>query len=407
MAPAIALLMGLMLTTSQPVLVLETCQQRLLAGDYLAASSCYRELAGTEIDPERQRAAAALAGLAADMAPGAQRPASQPDSRPASPAQTQSKAGIAVVDYVTSGRAEFVAWSGAFGLWLGGLGAASTVLVMQTGSFDSPASMFFVSGALLLPVVGGVVGLTAASIASVTLPDLSAGDVNLLRVAMLAGALNSISAMFLLNGMGVQFNSYDYGDGPNLPPQFAPLVMAGISGVPVFMALAAIPFVDLPDGGPALASSCGIWSSAIALLAMGALQIPSDQWSMAIGMTGLGADALALVALGVSTQLTVARPDTWALDLGALLGLGVGAALAFGVGAPNPLLGYGAMAGGILLGGAAGFTAAFLARRLLEGMTLPQLPTLPDLVAVAPLLAPGDGRPGSRPLVGMTLGFAF
>lgn len=389
----------------QGTLVLESCQQRLLARDYLAASVCYRDLAATDPDPDRRRTEAELGALAADMATGDERPRLRPTA--ATKPEPESESGFAAVDYIASGRAELVATAGLYGLWMGGLGAAATLFLVQSASVSSSAAAFVLSSALLMPVVGGAVGLAAAAIASVSVPDLSAGDVNLLRVAMLAGWLNAISAMFLLDGMGVTFNSYSYGSELTLPPAAAPLLMAGISGIPLFMALAAVPFVDLPDGGPALASSVAIWGSAIALFGLGAFQVAQDQWPLAIGITGLGADVAALIALGLSTEVAVSRPETWALDIGALLGLGAGAALAFGLGAPNPMLGYGAMGGGILLGGAAGFASAFLARRLLEGLTLPELPDVPNVVAVAPLLAPGSGRGSRSPLVGMTIGFSF
>ncbi|MBN2358996.1 MAG: hypothetical protein JXR83_06055, partial [Deltaproteobacteria bacterium] len=293
-------------------LELEGCQQLLLDADYLAAQACYRGLARTESDPARIRAAAGLAELAAEMAPAS---ASAPaETRPSAQVKpVKSSSGDAAVDYIAAGKAELVLASGVYGLWMGGLALATTWILLASAMPGSDLAWLFFTGMLMLPVAGGAAGLLGSGIATVAVPELSAGDTALMRMAMLAGPLNAISSLFLLSGLGISLG----GTGSSSQPQMIPLWMLGVSGAPVVAAAAASALVDLPDGGPALATSAAIWGSAIALLGLGAAQLPGEQWPLAIGLIGVGADALALSALAVSPLLSVTRPDTWALDLGA------------------------------------------------------------------------------------------
>jgi hypothetical protein len=98
-----------------------------------------------------------------------------------------------------------------------------------------------------------------------------------------------------------------------------------------------------------------------------------------------------------STVLPMSRAETWALDLGGAVGTLASAALAFGLRAPNPMLGYGAMALGCVGGLGAGLATA----RLVP----PALAALPDVVALAPLTVPATGL--GAPSVGVAVSGRF
>ncbi|MFH1811484.1 MAG: hypothetical protein ABIJ09_22275 [Pseudomonadota bacterium] len=366
-------------------LQLKTCHGMLGGGDASAAARCYREAALTAQRGRDVRVAAALAGVADDIE-ARQRRESQPEET--------AQAGFGHI--VSSGKAELVLWSGLFGIWFGALGeisAATLISQAQLGiALDPFTAAALLSGALLFPVATGAAGLALASFASVGVEELSAGDANLIRSALWMGVFDAI-AWGMLSGTASW-----------LTQQQVFLVPGGmfvLSGLLPGAAIAAATVVDLPEGGVALANSAALWTGVLATLGYFAVGAQLE-FAPAVLLVSGAINAMWLGGLVASPWVPLSRPETWALDLGAALGLASSAALAVALNAPNPALGFGSMMAGTVIGGAVGLSAAYFGRRALEGLELPQLP---EVVAMGPALLP-TSRPWEPAAgVGITLRF--
>lgn len=380
-------------SSSQPGLQLKSCADLLAARQHAEAAECYRLVAARATAAEDIRTAAALSRLAADMQ-------SAREEADTTAAQDEDKAKVSTIKgLLLGGRIELVLWTSLFAGYLGVLGDITIALgLMEAGfNFNDATAAVGMSGAILAPVLTAAGGAGAAVAASVFLADMSPGDTALLRSAMWVGAFNSAAMAIGMAGLGdVVPGAY--------PPEvyYAPTMLVTAIAAPA-LAIGAASFVDLPDGGVALATSAGLWTGGLVVagLAMSRFALPMTP---SVAIVAGAANLAFLGTLVASPWLPVSRVDTWALDLGAAVGLGAGAALSIGLRAPNPVLGFGTMALSAAIGGAGGFAASFFGRQILDGIELPQLP---ELIAAAPVIEPSPDPRRGDPMVGLAMRFAL
>ncbi|OGQ17385.1 MAG: hypothetical protein A2138_27290 [Deltaproteobacteria bacterium RBG_16_71_12] len=356
------------------------CLALLEAGDQEGARACYAAHASPAAgEDERQ---AALARELADVVSTLRLPP-PPEQltapRPANP--------LDVGALVTSGKAELIVWSALSGSFAAEL-TVWTAIVAVGAVMGTPA--IAVGGLLLAPVVGGLAGLGLATTLVLALPGLTAGDANIVRAFLLLGLFDAVTFGVSAAALGV---SPGFGNGA---PVVAGMVLAQVAATAIGVGAAAA--FDLPEGAGAAAISGALWASVLSVLVVDMFDGFKNGATLVPPMIGLAGNAgFAAGAALASTVLPLSRTDTWAVDVGGAIGLAGGAALAFGLRAPNPVLGYGAMA----LGCAGGMVAGGAAARLVP----PLLQSLPDLVAVTPLAMPAPDA-GPSP-VGVAIAGVF
>lgn len=352
-------------------LALRGCLDYLERNEIENASACYRKLAQTS-QGRQAEVAMSLALFTENLEKDREPPRKEMD----------------FAEYVATGKAELIVWAALSGLWLGGLGSVAAGFNLQV------AHGFFgalqVSSLLLAPVLlAGALGVATGAV-TFLLDEVSAGDANLVRSAIWMGAATSMAVGVVVTER-VRSNLGLIPASMLVTSALYPVGAIGLAGL-----------IDLPPGGVALAVSGGAWMGLVSLLGLAMLEMPLSITPSVLLVAG-SANVAYLGLLAASPFMPFSRPETWALDLGAALGFLTAAALAFGLRAPNPAIGYGAMAMGTVAGGAMGLGAAYFGRRLVDGL---QLPELPNVVAIAPYLEPNNGNQRS-PTVGLTFGFSL
>ncbi len=355
------------------------CLALLQAGEREGAQACYAARAA-EVDVDEREAA--LARELADVVSSLR--LTVPDEELQVPAPLPSNL-LDPGTLVSSGKAELVLWTALSGAFAAEMTAWT--MLMATNGFGSNA-MLVAAAILLSPVGGGLAGLAAGAGAVLALPELSAGDANVARAFLLLGIFDAITLGFSSASLGIA----SVGSGA---PTFAAMVLvqtlaAGLG--------AAATLLDLPEGAGAAAISGALWGSVLTVLVANMADAFKGDARFAPLTVSLAGN-LGFVAGGAlaSTVLPLSRAETWAVDVGGAVGLLGGAALAFGMRAPNPALGYGTMA----IGCAGGMVAGGAAARFVP----PLVDSLPELVAVSPLMVPAVD--GSAPPVGLALGGRF
>lgn len=358
---------------------LTTCAEAFSRRDYAGARACYRQHEDRQQQLGQKKIAHELGDLARDMsaAQAAQESAKRETD-------LDNKGPNPVSRFVTQGGLELSAVSFAYTLYLGILVdlMAWDLIGSTEGGYnvDPLYSAGLTSLTLLSPVLLATAGAVGAGAASVAIDEMSAGDANLIRSSMVLSGINQFAALTLLPGFQRATNRSPATLEITGGLFVSALVLPGIT-----MAVASQ--LDLPDGGVSLANSAAFWGGMLGMLTMAAVpqlgaQLGDFQFASLVGL----ADFFWLGTLIASPRLPeISRPETWALDLGALLGLGAGAALAFGLGAANPIIGWGTLGTGLVVGGAAGFSAAHFGPEAMRNVTLPQLP---KLIAMTPIVFP-------------------
>lgn len=207
------------------------------------------------------------------------------------------------------------------------------------------------AGALLLPVLGGLVGGGAAFGEMVFLGDrLSPGDVHVVRASLLLAPYEALTASLLLSTVGA-----------NATASFGTAAGIGLATVGVGAAVAA--FTDVDEATPSLALSLAWVGGTSALLVLGAADLSREgvdrgETQLALVATSLGVYAGVVTGALLGPRLELTRSSVLLVDAGAAVGLLGGATLAYGLNAPNPALGYGAIATGLAAGAAAGVVGA-------------------------------------------------
>lgn len=337
------------------------CRTLVDKGDAEVAVDCLRQAGHSDADD------AALALALADVVARAwlREPVlAQPVRAPAP--------GFDLGDFAWSGKAEVAGLGFADGVIVGSLAAA---FVGSTGYNNQSL--------VLLPFLGGVAGGGAGLAAMIVLgPQLSAGDVHLLRASLIVANYEAINV-----GIGLATLQAS----PTVTSGAALMAMVGTVGA----AAAGAALVDVDPSAPSLALSFG-WvggtTAVLGLLASDALeQQPQDQRNTqtVLVVSALGSHLGMAAGLGAAPALGLSRTSILLVDAGAVVGLLGGAALAFGFNAPNPLLGYGTIATTTVVGAAAGVVGASFAPEVADQLWPVQ--TGPTVVVGDRGPAPGVG----------------
>ena len=272
-------------------------------------------------------------------------------------------------ELLLQGKAEMIGVSTLAGAYVAELGAL-TVLSAGQGAIDPTLGSAF---ELLAPVVGGAAGLGGSVSVVLLLPQMTAGDANVIRAATLLGAFDSVVVPL---DVSVASNG-----AMNQTSTFAMMGALVVGATAAGAALASA--TDLPEGAGSMAVSGGLWSSVTAILVADMGQAyklrPQDAAYLITAAGNLGF----VGALAASPFVPLTRAETWGIDVGGGIGLATGASIAVFARAPNPFVGWGTMLAGTVVGVAGGYAAV----RFLPSA----LDALPKLVAVAPL-ATVDGR---------------
>lgn len=354
------------------------CLALVEAGDRDGAQACYATRAARRDIDERE---AALARELADAVASLRLTVPQeelhvPAPRPAQPLDPGA--------LVATGKAELLVWGAVSGAF-----AAETttwMMIMATNGIGSNGALV-VGGVMLAPVAGGLAGLAAATGAVLALPELDAGDANLARAFLLLGMFDAITLGLSAGNLGAGAMGAAMAFGAMVLVQTA---AAGLG--------AAATLLTLPEATGAAAVSGALWGSVLTVLVVNMVDGFKTNSALIAPTVGLAGN-VGFIAAGalVGTVLPVSRAETWAVDVGGAVGLLGGAALAFGLRAPNPVLGYGTMA----LGCAGGMVAGGAAARFVP----PLVDSLPELVAVGPLVVPALA--GGAPPAGVALSGRF
>ncbi len=291
--------------------------------------------------------------------------------------------------FITSGKAELIATSTLLGGYLATVALVDAgFLITQVGQVSLPGELqpLILASFFITPIVGGAGGVALATLATALLPELSAGDANVLRASQFLATFNSAVSGLLVNGYGDRY-LLDWWRLRGAASTTA--MLAGAAGTLAGGAAVAA-FTDLPEGAGPLGLSLGLWSGTLATLGQLMFELPLrfEDGTLLVGSVvnlGFGAGLL------LSPFAPITRFETWLLDLGAVAGGLLGTAIVLGIPAPNPVLGYGGIATGVVLGAAAGVGLGKLVPLGLE------LVNLPTLVAVGPLVLP-PSRSGQIPL---------
>jgi len=331
--------------------LLRRCRTPMLQEEYEQAEACYRRAMSSTTSPKVRLAATELAHLAADKAE----------------AEFQLPPWLwdASRRLVLEGGAEFALASTASGVF-------GTMLM--TAAFNQRFWGSFAWSVTPLVVLGGGVAAFGASAALLLAPGLHHEDVELLRSAAL---------LSLMWGAGTLFTATVNWWQPEL------LALTSASMAPLIV------FFDVPTGAGAAAIS-GAWMGPTLSLLL-ATAMPEwrvlPQWHLLAGVVG------ATTMFGVGAALDLQRPHTWAMDAGAAAGGALAFALALAARAPNPIVGYGTTAGGLVLGAAVGLTTA----KALEGAFNQGAF---DGWSLMPVLLPDDEHP-EQPVVGLGVHATF
>ncbi|HEY4223284.1 MAG TPA: hypothetical protein VGO62_18125 [Myxococcota bacterium] len=308
----------------------QACLALLRQGQRDNAAACYRE-----------RRALDVASLVGELA---LRP---PDlTTPAPP--------LTFASLLSSGKGELMATSTVAGAVFGGS------LGFLLGADQTPLFPLGVAA-------GAVLGGSGATLAVLFLPAMTSGDAHFLRACEALGVVD-VAALYAASPGALRVSVFS-----------APIILAtgavGAAGAVLF---------DLPEAGGSLALSAMLWSGTLAWLASSMFALPS-----ALDVAALVANAAFVMGALASPFVDVTRGETWAADVGGVVGLVGGIAAATFVRAPNPALGYGIIAGGTIVGVGAGLAAA----RLLPMRS----PATTWVDAVAPV-AFAPAHDGARPL---------
>lgn len=173
--------------------------------------------------------------------------------------------------------------------------------------------------------------------------------------------------------------------GSNLKPGEGWVLAASVA--PVLLSVGLAQFVDLPQGGPRLASSLAFWGAG--LYSLGRLAGPPGFLPIGIGMTAM-ADAAYVGGLLLAPWWAPSRDQVWAMDAGAVL-MGLGA---YALSSPwlyNSKLHAGLTASGVVLGAGLGLGLGWWARDWLVPAKLRDIQPL-MLSLAGPELSPGPLR---------------
>lgn len=360
---------------------LSLCAEAFHWQNYRRARDCYRRRQDLTKSHRDKKIAAQMALLADAMA--------LQKEQKNKLKQSVNKKPSAAVRFVTEGGAELSLLSAAYGFYLGILAdmlVSQLSVVMNSNAYYGSSASFAMWSSLmfLTPIITGLGAGTGAVLASLKLDAMTAGDANLIRSSLLLIPVDQLAIFyFVLQQMSSHYYGYDsnlLGLQSSLAFFASGLLLPGLS-------ILAASLVDLPDGAVSLANSAAIWGAVLTALSMGAIPefyaaTDPNQLLALVGVANLAWFGTLIASPWIPK---VERHETWALDLGALLGLGAGAALAYGLHAPSPLIGWGTMAMGLVAGGAAGFAAARYAPAALKKL---ELPKFPKIIALTPTLIP-------------------
>lgn len=365
---------------------LEACLALVEAGEVEAARACYARAASDPAGANDQDAA--LARELADVVSSLKLP--EPPEELTAPAP-RAPGALDVGQLAMSGKAELVVMAALSGGYAAELGVLTLALATSGFGSGSPA---VVAGLLLAPVAGGVIGLAGATALVLALPQITAGDANVVRAFLLLGAFNSVMVLLVNQAFPV----VTFGNGA---PIAAAMLAAQGASAGIGVGVAA--FLDVPEGAGAAAVSGALWTGLLSMLTVNMFEgFKGDSRGAPVLIAFAGNAGFAGALALTSTVLPVSRADTWALDIGGAVGVLGGAALSLGLHAPNPFLGYGAM----VLGGVGGMAAGVASARLLPGL----VDALPEIVAVAPLAVPplaASSGAGSAPPLGVAIAGRF
>ena len=337
------------------------CEQLLADERFVAAASCYEELADDEGLAPAQRAAArelAAAALVANDPPAAE----------------PTEGAVSVAGLVESGAPELVVNSAAFG------GAAlSFIRLNETDSLP------WLVGA---PAFGVVAGAAASSVAAYGLGS-APGDAALISSTMWLG---------LAEGAALQLLVFDgRTDVGHIPLRF--VTTASVAAGTTALGVGASYLLDVDAGDVGLANSAMLWGPVLTWLTLftfGAdLQVPAeDSLEFWVG-GGMIAAALPWAAtLALHRFIQVERPATWLIEAGGLAGATAAFATLVFLSLANidGRVQLGIMTAGTGIGVAGGTVAAFLLSDAVRA--LPTVSDFTDVVfAAGPTLLPT--APGS------------
>ena len=200
---------------------------------------------------------------------------------------------------------------------------------------------------IITPLLGGIAGgFASQKILSTFGQDFRGGSLDLVRGSFFLGAVNSITAVFMLDTMNLEQFTPDNGAGP---------IVAGLGSVATIgtaVGIGLLKPLKNPSAG-AVGISGGMTGAALTLLMNAAFDNPLRE---NIGYGLVAASNVGFAAgIVLSEFVPIRRFDTWMWDLGGLLGGWTALTLATNLNAPNPIVGWGSTSLGVLLGGAGGY----------------------------------------------------
>lgn len=362
-----------------PALRLQGCRDRFSRGDVAGARVCY------ETGPD-----AAMGRRVADSLARAQ--GFQQEAGPT--------AGQRLSDYVLGGRAELVATSAAYGVYLGVLADWTAAGAIQSsGVFISDALLgtALLGTAVLVPVATGSVALAGTAVATWVLDGMTPGQANLVRASLWLAAFDASLGTVMLTDRVIRFGGSAWNRHLPLLTGVSQLgINAAVLGGAV-AAAALLPERFLPASAGSLGLSLGSYAATLTLLglAMGRFEtlVPFDQIALFTLTTNLGF----LGGVALAPFVPIGRYETWLMDGGAVVGGLLATAIVIGARAGNPVAGYGGIGAGLLVGAGGALVVGKLVPIGLDALPLP------DLVAVAPMVVPPAGA-STTPGFGVSVG---
>jgi hypothetical protein len=362
-----------------PHLQLEPCRERMARGDVTGARVCYETAPGAESQATGRRVADALArveGLKRERGPSA---------------------GERIGDYVLGGKAELVATSGAYGAYLGVLGdgvGAGLIQSLRLTGMPQQVGITLAGTAVLVPLATGGAALAGVGLGTWFAQDMTAGQANLVRASMWLAAFDATMGTFIINDYGQRLvlGWWEHQLLANFGSMFA--LNLAVTGSAI-AAAALLPEDWLPASAGSLGLSAAAYGGTLTVLglAMNRFRLGGLE---SMQLFTLVPNLSFLTGVALAPLLPMSRYETWLMDGGAVVGALLATALVIGVPAGNPVVGYGGIATGLVLGAGSAVAVGKLIPLGLDAMPLP------DLVAVAPLVIP----PGARtpPAFGVQLG---
>ncbi|MBL90874.1 MAG: hypothetical protein CMH56_03570 [Myxococcales bacterium] len=278
-----------------------------------------------------------------------------------------------------------------------GEGVFTTIMAEVAFTLIAPPDLpSIVIGPLLLlsPVVGGIVWAGGAFVGLQTFDDFRGGQLDLLRSSFVLGAANSLFTTFYIS----EFGRYTESNTSN--SAITPLLIAfgSVATVGAGLGAAILSPISNPATG-AVALSTGMTLAALVPI-LAAIDSETDDNDV---MTGIGIAAnLGYVGGAVLAQyVPIRRLDTWFWDFGAAVGAYTAFSLAVTNNAPNPTIGFGSTAFGLLAGGAIG---CGLSRWLFKDVEVREAGLL-NRLNWTPLVL--NGYQTQKPVGGIQLQFAF